>query len=221
MEVASSGGYAAGVRAAMPLALPTLLVGVSFGALAQTLDWGLVAPVVASIIVFSASAQFAIASVLGAGGGAASAVVAAALVNARFLPMGASVAGALHGSRARRALEAQAVVDASWALASRGHGRFDREVLIGATIPQFVAWVAGTAIGVAAGSAIGDLETFGLDVLIPAFFVVLLRDELRNRRAVQAALLAAALTLVCVPILPAGLPVVVASTAALLGLWSR
>ena len=221
MEGASPGGYTAGVRAAMPLALPTLLVGVSFGALAQTLDWGVVAPVVASIVIFSASAQFAIASVLGAGGGAVSAVVAAALVNARFLPMGASVAGELRGSRARRAVEAQAVVDASWALASRGHGRFDREVLIGATIPQFVAWVAGTVLGVAAGSAIGDLETFGLDVLIPAFFVVLLRDELRTRRAVQVAALAAALTLAFVPIAPAGIPVVVASAAALLGLLDR
>ena len=42
------------------------------------------------------------------------------------------------------------MVDASWALASRGGGRFDREFMIGATIPQFALWIGGTIVGVMA-----------------------------------------------------------------------
>ena len=63
--------------------------------------------------------------------------------------------------------------------AARGAGRFDREVLIGATLPQYVAWSVGTAVGVFAGESIGDPEALGLDVTFPAFFLGLLIDELR------------------------------------------
>src|SRR5688500_4739663 len=118
------GSYRDGLRVGLPLALPTFAVGVSFGALAHGLGWGSLAPIVASLIVFSASAQFAVASVLATGGGAGAAVAAAALVNGRYVPMGLAVAGSLRGGRLRRAVEAQAIVDASWALASRGNGRF-------------------------------------------------------------------------------------------------
>src|SRR5690554_390958 len=119
-ETRDEGGYLAGARAALPLALATVVLAISFGMLARSLGWGTVAPVVFSIIAFSGSAQFAVAAVLGAGGGAVAAIVAAVLLSARFLPMGVAVAPHLKGGRLRRALEGQTVVDASWALASRG-----------------------------------------------------------------------------------------------------
>jgi 4-azaleucine resistance transporter AzlC len=215
-----AGSYLAGVRAGLPFVVPVLIVGVSFGALAHAVGWGVLAPIIASAVVFSASAQLAVVSVLGAGGGPGAAILSATLVNARFLPMGIAVSGSLCGGRLRRALEAQAVVDASWALANRGDGRFDRGMLIGATAPQFVAWVGGTALGVFAGSAIADLERFGLNVVVPAFFLVLLSAELRSHRSLAAAALAAVIALLLVPIAPAGLPVLAASAAALIGLRS-
>jgi 4-azaleucine resistance transporter AzlC len=216
--VASAGGYRAGARVALPLVLPTLAVGTSFGVLAHSLGWGFAAPIAFSALTFSGSAQFAVASILAAGGGVLAAVVAAVLVNARFLPMGVAVAPALKGGRLRRALEGQAVVDASWALANRGEGRFDRELLIGATIPQFAAWFGGTVIGVLAGDAVGDPERLGLDAIFPAFFLALLAEEIRTVGALAAAIVAAALVLVLVPVTPPGVPVVAACAAALLGL---
>src|ERR687895_986806 len=146
-----SGVYLAGARAGLPFALATFVLGISFGVLARSLGWGTLAPIVFSIIAFSGSAQFAVASVLGSGGGALPAIAAAALLNARFGPMGVAVAPHLKGGPLRRAMEGQAVVDASWALASRGEGRFDREFMIGATLPQVTAWIGGDTVGVAAG----------------------------------------------------------------------
>ena len=195
------------------------MLAVSFGVLARTLGWGVVAPVVASVIVFSGSAQFAIANVLGAGGTAAAAIVAAVLVNARFAPMSVALASTLRGGRLRRAIEAQANVDASWAIANRGGGRFDREMLIGATAPQAIAWVSGTVVGVLAGDAVGDPERLGLDVVFPGFFLVLLLDELRRgRRQAAAAGIAAGVALVLTPFTPAGIPIIAACAGALLGL---
>jgi 4-azaleucine resistance transporter AzlC len=211
-------GFRSGLRAGAVFALPTFVLAISFGVLARTLGWGLLAPIVFSAVGFSGSAQFAVADVLGAGGSAAAAIVAAILVNARFAVMGVAVASSLQGPRLRRALEAQATVDASWALANVGGGRFDRGLLIGATLPQYVAWVGGTAIGVFAGETI-DPEALGLDVLFPAFFLGLLIDELRNgREQVGAALVAVAVSIVLIPFTPPGVPIIAACVGALLGL---
>jgi 4-azaleucine resistance transporter AzlC len=197
------------------------VLGVSFGVLARQLGWGVAAPIVCSILVLSGSAQFAIASILGAGGGVGTATLAAVFVNARFLPMGLAVAPSLTGGRLRRAVEGQAVVDASWALANRGDGSFERRFLIGATLPQFAAWIGGTAVGAVAGGLLGDPEALGLDVVFPAFFLVLLAEELRDRESVVVAVLGGLLALSLVPFAPPGIPVVVACLAALLGLRDR
>jgi 4-azaleucine resistance transporter AzlC len=218
----ASGVYLAGARAALPFALATFVLGISFGVLARSLGWGVVAPIVFSVIAFSGSAQFAVVAVLGAGGGALAAIGAAILLNSRFLPMGVAIAPFLKGGALRRALEGQAVVDASWALASRGGGRFDREFMIGATLPQVAAWISGTVIGVLSSDVVGDVERLGLDVIFPAFFMALLVDELRDGgRTIAAALIAAALSLALVPLVPPGVPVIAACAAALLGLRGR
>ncbi|CAA9440611.1 MAG: hypothetical protein AVDCRST_MAG03-3971 [uncultured Rubrobacteraceae bacterium] len=211
--------YYAGARAALPFALATGVLGVSFGVLAGSLGWGAFAAIASSAIICSGSAQFAVAAVLGSGGGPVAAIVAAVLLNARFGPMGVAVGPYLKGGPLRRALEGQAVIDASWALASRGGGRFDREFMIGATVPQVVAWIGGTALGVLGGDFVGDPERLGLDAIFPAFFLVLLIEELRGgRSATMVALIAAVLALLLVPFAPPGVPVIAACAAALLGL---
>jgi 4-azaleucine resistance transporter AzlC len=212
----------AGLRAGTGFALPTFVLAVSFGVVARSLEWGVLAPITFSAVVFSGSAQFAVADVLGAGGSALAAIVAAVLVNARFAVMGVAVASSLRGGPIRRAFEAQTTVDASWALANRGGGRFDRDLLVGATLPQYVAWVGGTAIGVFAGDAIGDPEALGLDVLFPAFFLGLLIDELRRgREQVGAAFIAVVVALLLIPYTPPGIPIIGACVGALLGLRGR
>ncbi len=212
-------GYLAGARAALPFALATLALGISFGMLARSLGWEPFAAIASSVLVCSGSAQFAMAAVLGSGGGPLAAIVAAVLINARFGPMGVAIAPYLRGGPFRRALEGQAVVDASWALASCGGGRFDREYMIGATIPQVVAWIGGTTAGVLGGNLVGDPEKLGLDAIFPAFFLVLLVEEIRRGgSALAAALIAGALALMLVPFAPPGVPVISACLAALLGL---
>lgn len=206
-----------GIRAGLPLVLPTFAIGTSFGVLAEP-EIGAAATIVMSIVVFAGAAQFASVSILAAGGSLASAVSAGLLINTRFLPMGLAVAPALHGGPAQRAAEAQTMVDASWALANRGDGTFARLIMMGSTIPQAAGWWGGTIVGALAGALLGDPETLGLDALFPAFYLALLAEELRDRTALASALLGAAIALALVPFAPPGVPVVAASVAALLGL---
>jgi 4-azaleucine resistance transporter AzlC len=209
-----------GIKAGLAFTIPTLALGASFGVLAEP-AMGAGAAIAMSIFVFAGAAQFASVSVLVAGGTAASAVSAGLLLNTRFLPMGLALAPSLRGSPLRRAAEAQAMVDASWALANRGDGRFDREVMLGATIPQALCWWGGTAIGALGGSLIGDPDTLGLDAMFPAFYLALLVGEMDLRTTLPSALLGAAIALSLVPFAPPGIPVVAAAAAALLGLRDR
>jgi 4-azaleucine resistance transporter AzlC len=209
--------FRSGLRTGLGFAAAAFVVGVSFGVVAEPL-MGSVAPIVMSAIVFAGASQFGATSVLADGGSAATAIATGAMLNARFLPMGLAAASALRGSRLRRALEGQAIVDASWALAARGERGFDREVLLGATLPQYPAWVLGTVVGVVVGGSLGDPEALGLDAIFPAFFLGLLASELRRPHAVPTVLIGGAIALALTPVLPAGLPVLLASCAALIGL---
>lgn len=208
---------ASGIRAGLPLVLPTFALGASFGVLARGV-MGSVAPIVMSITVFAGAAQFAALSVLAGGGGGAAAIVAGLLMNGRFLPMGFAAGASFRGGRVARAAQGQAIVDASWALASRGDGSFDRGLLLGATIPQAAGWISGTVAGVVGGSLFTHPERFGLDAIFPAFYLTLLFGELHNGRARATAALAAGLALALIPVAPTGVPVIAASLAAMLGL---
>ena len=139
------------MRVGLPLLLPTLALGVSFGVLARPV-MGPAAPIAMSILVFSGAAQFAALSVLAAGGGALAAITAGMLLNARWLPMGFAIGPSLRGGPLARAAQGLTIVDASFVIASRGDGTFDRGLLMGATAVQGVAWVSGTVIGVARGA---------------------------------------------------------------------
>jgi predicted branched-subunit amino acid permease len=210
------------MRAGVPFAIAAGVLAVSFGVVAEPV-LGSHATLAMSALVFAGSAQFASLAVLGGGGGVAAAVIAACLLNARYLPMGIALAPSLRGSWLRRAAYGEAMIDASWAMANRGGGRFDADFLVGATLLSYPAWVGGTAIGLLVGDLIGDPADLGLDALFPAFFLALLvGGELReSRTAAIVAVLGALVALALTPIAPVGVPVIAASAAALLGLRRR
>jgi branched chain amino acid efflux pump len=210
-----------GVRAGVPFAVAGFVVAVSFGVVARQAGLSSAAAIVMSLIVYAGSAQFTAIAILAGGGGVASAIGAAALMNSRFLPMGVALAPSLPGRAPWRAAQGQTVVDASWALASREDGSFDRWLLFGSSAIQYVTWTSGTVLGALGGGILGDPYKLGLDAVYPAFFVALLIAEARSGRARSAAMLGALIALALVPFAPAGIPVLVASLGALIGLTRR
>jgi len=213
--------FVAGVRAAIPFAVAGGILSLSFGVLAREVGLSAIAAIAMSAVVFAGSAQFAAIAIIGAGGGIGAAVGAAALMNSRFLPMGVAFAPSLPGGPLARAAQGQPVVDASWALALREDGSFDRWYLFGASAAQYATWVSGTIAGALGGDLLGDPEKLGLDAIYPTFFLALLGAEVRSGRAKGVAAAGALIALVLVPLAPPGIPVLVASLAALAGVRER
>lgn len=198
--------------------MPTFVLGVTFGAVASTAGWSVAAPLTFSMLAFSGSAQFTLLTTLPAGG-AVAAIVAATLINTRYVVMSVALNASLHGGRLWRATQAQALADASFVVAHRGGGRFDIARLLGASVAQWTSWVTGTLMGLLLAPPAELMHTLGLDVAFPAFFLMLALEELRRSwQAVVAAIagagIAAALLLVTNP----GLALLGGTAAALLGL---
>lgn len=232
-----------GMRASVPLGLPTAVVGASFGLVAAPI-FGSWPAVLMSALVWSGTAQFALLSILTPGGGAVLAGSTALLSNARFLPMGFAIAPSMTGPPLRRFLTGALLADASFAIAHRAGGRFDPAAVAWAAPVQYAAWVGGTAAGVLGADAVGNPARWGLDVLFPVFYLSLLlpelfphqadkasrsviavgrwRREAAARPAVSRALVvtaaSAAITVALTPITPPGVPVLAAAAASLIGL---
>ena len=211
------GAYRDGARAIAPIAVAAFAFALSFGVLARTAGMGWAAPLVMSATTFSGAAQFAVASILHDKGSAVAAILAAGMLSARYIPIGISIATSFTGSTLRRFLQSQCVVDETWAVALNRPGGFDVRVLVGAGGALYIAWNAGTAVGLVLGNVIGDANRLGLDAAFPALFLALLIPQLNSNRKLVAALLGGGIALVLIPFTPAGVPIVAASVACLVG----
>lgn len=210
-----------GIKAGVPFGVVGFLLSASFGVLARQAGFSVAQAIVTAMIVFAGSAQFAALSVITVGGGIPAALTAGSLMNARFLAMGVALAPSLPGGPVKRAVQGQAVVDSSWALASRGDGTFDRWLLFGTTVPQYVTWTLGSVVGAIFGDALGDTHRLGLDAIYPVFFLSLLITELRDSSSRWVAVCGGLVALALVPISPPGVPILAASAVTLVGLVRR
>lgn len=209
-----SSTFTHGLRLGIGPGAATFVLGISFGATAVTAGWGLLLPVVSSMITFSGSAQFTLATTLPTGSVVA-AIAGAVLINVRYLVMGIAINDSLKGGRLRRAVQAQALVDASFVTAHEGGGRFDIGRMVGMTVVQWTCWVVGTALGVWLRPGPAVLEQWGADVVFPAFFLLLALDEIRSARAAVAVVSGALLSGLLMLAVDPGLALLAATAGAL------
>ena len=204
--------------AAAPIAVAVGVFGVSFGVLARQVQIPGWAAVLMSALVFAGSAQFAAVAILAAGGGVVAAILAGALLNLRYLAVGAAVAPVLPGGPLRRVLLGQLVVDESYVLgvAAGEAGRPDTRTVLTTGALLYGCWILGTFVGVLLGPLFGDPKRLGLDAAFPALFVALLWPMLTTKRAIRAAVAGGAVGLILAPFTPPGVPLAVAAAVGLL-----
>lgn len=195
------------VRDASAIAAAAFMIGVSYGAIsiAQGMPWWV--PIAMSILVFAGGSQFIAVGLLAAGNPVA-AVLGGLLINVRHLPFGLAVGGFVGRPRL---LASHLLIDENTAFAlsqERLDLRRQAYWLVGGFL--FVAWNCGTVLGVVLGSAVGDPNVFGLDAAFPAGLLALILPAMRDRSTRIAAICGGVLAVATTPVLPAGLPVLVA-----------
>ena len=79
---------------------------------------------------------------------------------------------------------------------------------------MFVLWNLSTALGALLGDVVGDPRRWGLDGAAVAAFVGLLWPRLRGREPVAIAVVCALATVLALPWLPAGVPILLAAAVA-------
>jgi len=215
----SSQHDAAVVRQALAIAVVAGAFALSFGVLCSETGLSLPMTVALSTLVFAGSAQLAAVGVIADGGTGAAALVAGLLLGARNLAFGVALAPMLGGRLGRRLLASQLVIDESVAVATaQPDPATARRAFWLTGVAVFLPWNAGTVTGWLLTDAI-DVAATGLDAAIPGAFVALLAPRLTHAPARVAALVGAGVALALTPVMPAGVPVVLAATGAAVGLW--
>lgn len=209
------------LRTGVSVAIATGLYGISFGALAVTAGLSVWQTIALSALMFTGGSQFAFIGVLGGGSGAqlgGAATGAASLLGVRNAVYGMQMKALLRPRPALRPLAAHVTIDESAATAATQTDR--RGISIGfwsAGIGVYLLWNLFTIVGAVAGTALGDPASWGLDGAATAAMLGLLWPRLRSGNTWALAVTAALVTSITLPMLPAGLPILLA--AAVAGTW--
>ncbi|MBB3053261.1 4-azaleucine resistance transporter AzlC [Prauserella isguenensis] len=195
------------------------LVGASFGAITVGSGLPLWLPMLMSVVVFAGAAQFMFVGLIASGGNPIAAVLAGLLVNARHLPFGFAIGDVFGRGLARRAVGAHLMIDetVAFALAQRDVDR-RRTAFWVCGIGLFACWNVGVVAGAFGGTVISDTDAFGLDAAFPAVLLALVLPSLKDRSTRLAVVVGVVVALATSPLLPAGVPVLLALAGVLVTL---
>lgn len=168
-----------------------------------------------SLLVFTGASQFALVGALAAGGNPLTAAAGAFFLGVRNAFYGLRLSQSLALARVVRPFAAQWVIDETAAVSLAQTGRRAARIGFGVTgLTLYVLWNLTTLLGALGAEAIGDTDAWGLDAAGPAVFLALLAPMLQTTAERAVAGLAALLGLGLLPVLPAGVPVLMAALAA-------
>ncbi|KQT00967.1 AzlC family ABC transporter permease [Cellulomonas sp. Leaf395] len=216
----------AAIRQAVSVSLATGLYGVSFGALAVAAGLSVPQAMALSLLMFSGGSQFAFIGVVGAGGLAGAAIPTAGLLGVRNGLYGPQVAPLIDSRGWRRPLAAHVTIDESTAVATAHKAPHAAQLGFWWTgVGVFVLWNVFTLVGAVAGDRMGDPARYGLDAAAAAAFLALVWPRITgpgSRLAQTVAAGAVVVALALTPVVPTGIPVLLAALVAIVaGLVAR
>jgi predicted branched-subunit amino acid permease len=176
----SLSGLWQGVRFVLPVLPGAAVFGAAFGAVAAAKGLSFTEAVLMSAIVFAGASQLVAMEIWSSQftpGTIATLALVTAVVNMRMLLMSASLRPWLGPLPAWQVYPMLTITtDMSWinAIRYRRQGGADASVLLGSSLSVWLVWVPVSAFGFLAGAMIADPRRFGLDLIIPIYFVAML-----------------------------------------------
>lgn len=215
-----SGARAGPVRMGVLISAAVGVVGVTFGVLADSVGLSPWQAIAMSLLVFTGASQFAVVSVMSAGGTEFAALGAATLLAARNTLYGPIVGQWINGSLLQKLGLAHFIIDESAGVgAAQSDPKSAKLGFLVTGIGVFIAWNLGTAVGVLGGDLIGDPGKLGLDAAFPASFLALLAPHLSKRPGRIAALGGGVVVVLTAGFMPVGVPILLAAIAVVPGIF--
>jgi branched chain amino acid efflux pump len=211
-----------GVRAALPIMLGYVPVGIAYGVLARQAGLSPAEAIAMSLLVFAGASQFIAVGMLAAGAGVLSIVVTTLVVNLRHVLMSSTVARYIKPkSMPLAVLLSFELTDESFALSMSDPSRVQGKpaFMIGLQSASQAAWVAGSAIGAFFGMLV-DSSSFGIPFALPALFICLLVLQLKSGQHVTVMLVAGVASVGFKYLLGGNWNLIIAAAlASALGMW--
>ncbi|MCB2223355.1 MAG: AzlC family ABC transporter permease [Actinobacteria bacterium] len=215
--MSGSPSFRRGLRDGLPILFAVGSLGVVFGVLAVEAGFAWWIALLASVIVVSGAAQFALVGL--AGSGVLPILVATTGLALRHVPMSARLSSMIRGrSRPVRLAMAWVLVDETFGLTIAASDRGETDIVAyksGADLMLYGGWVGGTVIGVAVGDRI-DPASWGAEVFFALLFVALAAPLLRRWADAVTAVLAVVAVFVAAEFLPDAWQITTAAAAAAL-----
>lgn len=188
-------GYIRAWIDAFPLSLNVFSYGVTFGAMAHgTTHLSFIQTMAMSGVIFAGVAQFSILSLIHSGAQIWTIVLSTFLLNMRQVLYGITLGRAFRNVPKRHLVWMSYVLtDESYSLSSIEAERngVRRRYFLGVGSSIYIPWVFGSAIGFTIGSMIGNPARYGLDFAFIGAFLGLLIIQLKNKKQIITALIAA------------------------------
>jgi predicted branched-subunit amino acid permease len=197
--------------------IATGLYGISFGALAVAAGLEIWQAQLLSILMFSGGSQFAFIGVVASGGLASlpAAIASAWLLGIRNGFYALQMKPLLGVLGWKTPIAAQLNIDETTGVATAQSNLADTRKGFWLTgLSVFVFWNLLTFAGALLGESIGDPSAYGLDAAAAAAFLGLLWPRLRSLQPIAVAVAAGVIAVVLSPMLPAGLPILIAALSA-------
>ena len=197
--------------------IATGLYGISFGALAVAAGLEIWQAQLLSILMFSGGSQFAFIGVVASGGLASlpAAIASAWLLGIRNGFYALQMKPLLGVLGWKTPIAAQLNIDETTGVATAQSNLADTRKGFWLTgVSVFVFWNLLTFAGSLLGESIGDPSAYGLDAAAAAAFLGLLWPRLRALQPIAVAVAAGVIAVVLSPLLPAGLPILIAALSA-------
>jgi 4-azaleucine resistance transporter AzlC len=206
-----------------PLAAFAVPFGIAFGVAATAKGVSADISLLMSLMICAGASQFAALDLWYAPLPLTMLALTTLAVNGRYILAGAALAPwLLRVPLLQRFASLIFLSDANFAqaMAARERGETDAGTLFGSGLVLWIAWVAGTAIGVLAGTLLGDLTRFGFDAVMVVYFAAVVTGQWKGRLDLFPWLAAAAVALAGAQLLPPGWHIVAGGLAGgIVGAW--
>lgn len=187
-------GFRNALKDTVPVMTGYLFLGFGFGVVMERNGFGLPWALAMSGLLYAGSMQYVGVGLLSAGADLVTVALTTFLVNARHLFYGISMVSAYQNAGWKKPYLIFGLTDETYSLVSQGHQ--DGDYCFWVTALDHLYWVAGTAIGSAAGKWL-PLNYQGIDFVLTALFLTIFTEQWLTAADHRPALLGVGITTLC------------------------